>query len=175
MIEVDVTETSLALELVINKLGVGGITGLLPTVAVRRLPSTTLYLDWGDLTFKSAGWATKYQIMVEVERGIYQQTLNIATLVLPTNTKLTAEYNSSAAGSQGEDFDLIHVTTLRGDATLLRKALTNRLEEVSGNPGSLTLYDDNALTVLRTWPLRDETGAAVLPAIGTPARRGPAV
>lgn len=175
MIEVDTTETSLALELVITKLGVGGIVGLSPTVAVRRLPSTTLYLDWSDLTFKVAGWVTKYQTMVEVERGLYQQTLNIAGLALPEDTKLTAEYSNVAAGSQGNDFDLIHVTTLRDDADLLRKALTNRIEEVSGNPGSLTLYDDDALTAIKTWPLRDETGAAVLPAVGTPARRGPAV
>lgn len=175
MIEVDVTETGLALELVVTKLGVGGVTGLSPTVAVRKLPSTTLYLDWGDLTFKSAGWATKYQTMVEVERGLYQQTLNVAGLALPADTKLTAEYNNAASGSQGEDFDLIHVTTLRGDVDLLRMALTNRLEEASGNPGTLTLYRDDQTTPRLAWPLSDETGSAVLPSVGTPARRGPGV
>ena len=51
---------------------------------------------------------------------------------------------------------------------------TNRLEEKSGYRGSLTLYDDDDVTVIETWELLDEAGGPVLPAIGTPAKRSAA-
>jgi hypothetical protein len=57
------------------------------------------------------------------------------------------------------------------DLVLLRKALTNRLEAAPGNPGTLILYDDDDVTPLKTWQTADETGAAVLPTPGSPARR----
>jgi len=58
--------------------------------------------------------------------------------------------------------------------SLLRKALTNRLEASPGNPGSLVLYDDDALTPLLNWATRDDAGAAVVAAPGAPGRRGAA-
>jgi hypothetical protein len=58
--------------------------------------------------------------------------------------------------------------------TLLRKALTNRLEASPGNPGSLVLYDDDGLTALLSWSTRDDAGGAVVTAPGAPGRRGAA-
>lgn len=57
---------------------------------------------------------------------------------------------------------------------LLRKALTNRLEEASGGPGHLVLYDDDGATPLLTWDVTDAEGGPVAPVTGTPSRRGAA-
>lgn len=60
---------------------------------------------------------------------------------------------------------------LSGDMSLLRKALTNRMEETPGNPGQLTLFDDDGLSILARWEIRDASGGAVIGTVGTPARR----
>lgn len=57
---------------------------------------------------------------------------------------------------------------------LLRKALTNRLEETSGGPGRLVLYEDDGVTPLLTWDVTDAEGGPVAPVTGTPSRRGAA-
>lgn len=172
-LEVEQLETALPLELTVDKLGLGGLTGLSPTVAVRNASTVDSYLDFSDNTFKTSGWTTKYAPMSEVERGHYQRLLNVASLGLAVGFRLVAEYHAdNGFGVVGDDLDLFLVTNKRANAELLRQALTNRLEEVSGNPGSLTLYADDATTVLKTWTLKDESGSAVLPAAGTPARRG---
>jgi hypothetical protein len=54
---------------------------------------------------------------------------------------------------------------------LLEKVHRNRLEEAPGNPGTLVLYDDDDLTPLLTWTLRDELGGAVASSPGAPSRR----
>jgi hypothetical protein len=54
---------------------------------------------------------------------------------------------------------------------LLRMLTTNRMEELPGNPGSATLYNDDASSVYLTWTLRDGTGAAITLTAGEPARR----
>lgn len=109
MIQVQATETALPLHLTVNKAGVGGVTGLVPTVAVRIVdsPPTGLYLDWADATFKSSGWTTKYQTMPEMERGHYERLLNVAALGLNPGTKLVSEYHVDDGGAvKGEDADL---------------------------------------------------------------------
>lgn len=62
--------------------------------------------------------------------------------------------------------------TLADTLDLIRKIHTNRLDATPGDPGSLTLYDDDAVSVLRTWTLRDYQSNAVLGAVGSPALRG---
>lgn len=174
-LEVEVTETALPLELTVDKLGVGGVTGLSPTVAVRNASTVNSYLDFSDLAFKTSGWTTKYASMSEVERGHYQRLLNVSALSLAVGFRLVAEYHAdNGSGVIGDDLDLFLVTNKRANTELLRQALTNRLEEVSGSPGTLKLYADDATTVIKTWTLKDEFGNAVNPAIGTPARRGAA-
>jgi hypothetical protein len=174
-LEVEQLETALPLELTVDKLGIGGVTGLLPTVAVRNASTINSYLDFSDNVFKTTGWTTKYAAMSEVERGHYQRLLNVSALALVVGFRLVAEYHvDNSSGVVGDDLDLFLVTNKRANAELLRQALTNRLEEASGNPGSLKLYADDAITVLKTWTLKDEDGNTVLPAVGTPARRGQA-
>jgi hypothetical protein len=172
-VEVETNDATVPLCLVVTGPS-GGITGLAPTVGVRLVASgSPQYLDWGSGTFKTAGWATKYQAMTEGERGCYQATLNVAALSLANGQKLVAEYFvSSPPTVQGEDAEVIVLTDVRAKADLLRKAMTNRLEQVSGNPGTLTLYDDDGATRLLQWPVRDENGNSVLAAPGQPARRG---
>lgn len=57
--------------------------------------------------------------------------------------------------------------------TLMRKALTNRIEESPGNPGQLTLFDDDGTTVLERWDIRDAYGNGVTSTPGAPAKRIP--
>lgn len=174
MIRWTTTMTAAPLDLTVDRQG--GVTGLAPTVALRDT-ATNGYLDWGDATFKTSDWATKYAVMSAVERGHYQRTLNLsATPAIVAGMVLVAEYHvDNGAGVVGDAHDYVVVESDQAaDVALLRKALTNRLEEASGNPGALRLYDDDGATVLKTWPLRDEGGGAVLPAVGTPARRGAA-
>ena len=170
-------ETALPLELNVSELGVGGLTGLSPTVAVRNISAGTpaRYLDWSDGTFKTSGWTTKYSVLSEVERGTYQRTLNVAALSLAAGTKLSAEYHVDTVvaglGDDAEVFELVAPVS-SADTVLLRKGLTNRMEETPGNPGQITLYDDDGTTPLLRWPLRDVSGGAVTATAGTPARRG---
>ena len=171
----EVGETSLPLELVISRLGTGGVPGLTPTVACRNISlggAPYWYLDWFDNTFKTAAWITKYAPMTNIESGYYQRILNVAALSLPVGTKLNIEFSVTGAGISGIAADTYELTDTNAQVSYLRKVAKNRMWEASGLPGSLTLYDDDGVTPLTTWTLNDETGGAVLPAVGTPARRG---
>jgi hypothetical protein len=173
--QVDPTETALPLALNVSELGLGGLTGLYPTVAVRNisvgLPAQ--YLDWDDGTFKSGGWGLKYAVMAEIERGNYQLLLDIAALGLAAGAKLSAEYHVDTRAGSGDDAEVFDILAAGSeDLALLRKALTNRMEESPGNPGQLTLFDDDGASILLRWPLRDVSGGAVTATVGTPARRG---
>ncbi len=64
--------------------------------------------------------------------------------------------------------------TVLYDVTLARKALTNKLTEAAGAPGTLVLMDDDTTTPIKTWMLLDGTGAAVVTGAGEPARRSAA-
>jgi hypothetical protein len=64
--------------------------------------------------------------------------------------------------------------TLGASLGLLRKSLTNKLVETEGNPGTAALYDDDGVTVLKTWALRDGAGAAITATAGEPAQRSAA-
>lgn len=168
----DVGETAFPLELTVNQYGVGGVTGLAPTVAIRNT-ATGFYLDWSNNIFLNSGWVTKYQIMSEIERGHYQQILNISALALPVGTKLAAEYFVNNGGTViGSAEDVIFVNNVASQVTFLRKIAKNRSELTSGATGLLKLYDDDGATVLETWGITDESGGAILPTVGSPAKRG---
>jgi hypothetical protein len=176
LISTDSTETALPLELIVNSLNIGGVAGLTCTVAVRNISAggpPYYYLDWADLVFRTSGWTTQFQTMTSIGSGLYEATLNVAALNLPpgVTTKLSAEYRSFGNQTSGEGQDVILVNNVAAQVTLLRKFATNRLEEASGNPGTLTLYDDDAATVIEQFSLLDEFGNAVSPAVGTPAKR----
>ncbi len=150
-----------------------GVVGLTPTVALRNAATLNSYLDFADGAFKTSGWGLQNAPMTEIGTGHYQRSLDVAaTASLIPGMLLAAEYHfDDAAGLVGDDHDLIAIARLQQDTTLLRKHLTNRLVEVSGNPGTLTLKDDDDVADLLAWTLSDEGGGPVLSAVGTPARR----
>lgn len=56
----------------------------------------------------------------------------------------------------------------------LRRVAFNRLEEKSGTPGTFILYADDDINPYAEMTLLDEDGNAVLPQVGSPARRSKA-
>lgn len=169
---VDAKNPAVPLDLTILQEGIGGLTGMAPTVAVRDGGTLDTYLDWSDNTFKTAGWVLKYGALSEVERGHYQRTLNVLSLSIAGNKALVAEFHLDGGGNlKGSAHDVLLVSSLFSDVTLLRKGLTNRMDESPGNPGNLTLFDDNDTTPLLHWFLRDAAGGGIVAGVGAPARR----
>lgn len=172
---VETNSTAAPLEMTFNLLNVGGVQGATVTVAIRLIDSSSppYYLDWISMTFKQAGWATKYQPMTDIERGHYQQLLDVATLALIAGQALNAEYHAvdPMTGFVADGADLLLITNQYQEINYLRKVAKNRLWEAPGNPGTLVLYDDDGVTPLTTWQLLDDQGGPVLPGIGTPGRR----
>jgi hypothetical protein len=175
-LEADYNDDEFPLNLVVDLQNVGGVPGLTPTVAVRLFPSLTLYLDWSDLTFKAAGWVLQNLPMTDCGGGFYQAVLNVEGLGFTPLTglpqKLIAQYTTTGAGTGGVDEDIVIVSELRPDAKISRQIATNRLEALGGFPGTLTLYQDDGVTVQSVQPLLDYSGGAVVNTSGTPAKRG---
>jgi len=115
------TMTAASLDLTIEREGVGGVTGLTPSVALRNAATLGSYFDFGDSTFKTVGWATKYSAMVEVERGHYRRALNLTAIpAITEGMALVAEYHvDNGAGIIGDDHDIITVA----DATAIANAV----------------------------------------------------
>lgn len=167
---VPVSSTPIPLNLTVTQEGVGGVEGLSPTVAMRRGEDPTLYLDWADSTFKTSGWTQRYATMVNLGRGHYNRALALATIGAEPDDLFVVEYHVNEGAVKGDATDIV-ICSNAGDFTFLRKAVTNRMEETPGNPGHLTLYDDDGLTPLARWELRDATGGQVLSTVGNPSRR----
>jgi hypothetical protein len=84
---------SAPLILTLEQEDVGGVTGQAPTLAIRDATSIGSYLDFTDYTFKSAGWTTKYQPLVEIEDGGYVFRMNLAAIAaISIGDILSAEY-----------------------------------------------------------------------------------
>lgn len=162
---------TIPLTLTVTKAGVGGVTGLAPTVALRDGQTTNSYIDWADDTFKTSGWTTREALLTEIGDGHYQKQLNLPNISAAAGDIYAAEYKVDDVAAKGVDSERIFVVTQRDDITLLRKMVTNKLIETAGTPGQLVLYDDDGVTPLKTWQLRDGTGAGTQLAVGAPARR----
>jgi hypothetical protein len=169
--QVEVNVTQWPLDLTINKLGVGGVTGLTPTVALRNAATVNSYLDWSDYVFKTSGWIQQYLTLTEVGHGYYRALLNVALLNMPVGTVLSAEYANTGSGVAGNTAETLEIVQVQEEVNFLRKIASNRLEEVSGSPGMLTLYDDDGVTPLTNWQLQDERGGPVVYQPGAPAKR----
>lgn len=172
-ITVEAADT-IPLTLTVTKAGVGGVTGLSPVVALRDAQTFNSYLDWADSTFKTSGWTTKEAALSEVGGGHYERHLDLSSIGAASGNIYTAEYKVDSADVKGVDADNIFVVSQRDDLVLLRKMVTNRIWEIAGNPGQLVLFDDDGVTPLKTWQLRDGTGGGTQLAIGSPARRSAA-
>lgn len=168
------SDTSFPLVLVVDREGVGGLAGIvpLPTVSLRDAATTTSYYDWADNTFKTSGWTLRDGPMVDIGNGVYQRSLDVLAFPLLPGAQFTAEFRvSSGPDIKGEDADLVTITEVQADTSVVRKYHTNRIWEASGNPGTLTLYDDDDSTIIKTHNLNDETGGAIAASVATPARR----
>jgi hypothetical protein len=55
---------------------------------------------------------------------------------------------------------------------LLKKLGSNKLELADGTGDNWVLYDDDGITPILRWPVRDKGGNAILSPAGIPARRG---
>jgi len=157
--------------LTVTRSGTGGISGLSPTVAFRKAATTNEYLDWNDLTFKTVGWTIKNASMIEIGGGHYQRRLDLTTISAADGDQYVAEYDVPNVGSQGVDSDVFIIEDAAQDTEFMRKMVTNRIEQTSGNPGILELYDDDGTTVLYRWQLRDEAGNGIVAIQGASARR----
>lgn len=94
----DTTETSLPFSIAVSQ--GGGLTGLTVQAAVRDAGSTTSYLDFADLTFKTSGWGQKEISLSEVGQGVYQGSVNIAGITNLPVTDLVVEYYVSGRVSE---------------------------------------------------------------------------
>lgn len=157
--------------LTVTKVGVGGVSGLSPTVAFRKVSPSNQYLDWSDFTFKTAGWTTKNASMSDLGGGHYQHQLDLTNISAADGDQYVAEYVVPDSGSEGVDCDVFIIEDAAQDSEFLRKMATNRMEQVSGNPGTLTLYDDDGTSVLMQWEIRDESGGGITGISGAAARR----
>jgi hypothetical protein len=169
--------TAVPLELSIEQEGVGGVIGKAPTVSLREGDTGNSYLDWADNTFKTVGWTIKFQSMTDIGVGVYQRLLNLSlvTSVLAGDF-LIAEYAVNDGGDViGNDLDTLIVNDTTTDLSLLRKSVTNRLEDYPGSPGHLILFDDDGTTPLKNWEIRDASGGAVIATVGSPAKRSASI
>lgn len=172
MIQIEKSATNYPLTLTISENGVGGVTGLSATVAIRNAATTNSYMDWADGLFKTTGWTTKNGPMTDLGTGVYIRNLSIsATASLLVGLVLAAEY---IAPANGIDTELLEIVTEQADVTLVRKNLKNKFSFVAGNPGTMTLYDDDGVTPILTWAVRDHNNGAVTSADGDPSLRGAA-
>lgn len=172
MAPVDKNTASLPLVLVVNLPGVSGVVGQTSTVAVRDASTTNSYLDWNTGLFATSGWGVKDAPMTSIGNGIYQRNLPLASSTgIVAGMCVVIEYTTNGTVS-GIDQEVYQVTRSSADIALLRKLATNRLEEIGGSPGVVHLYDDDGVTVLMSWNLRDALGGPVVDSVGAPARRG---
>ena len=173
-------DLTVPLELTIEQEGVGGVTGQLPSVRVRDGATVNSFLDWGDNTFKSAGWAERDHLLTEVGDGHYNASLDLDAIGSVVGNIFIAQYTVNDGGDViGDAHDVVLVGVQAAsdfsqallDISLIRKSITNRMEEFPGTPGTLILWDDDGVTQLLQWEVRDAAGGGVVATVGCPAKR----
>lgn len=91
----------------------GPVTGATVVVAVRDAETVDSWLDFSDGVFKTAGWVTRQQAMVEVGAlapGVYRLTLDLTAITLPVaSDRLSAEYEVTAPTGFPVDVDRIEL------------------------------------------------------------------
>lgn len=169
-IEVERDRTDFALELLVSRSGVGGVTGLTATVALREKATVDNYLDFSDNTFKTAGWTTQFAPLTDLLNGRYRRSLDLTVVVgLPTTPDLVAEY--SVTGSEVAVTDEEILLTPRAVIEKLRKESVNR-EEVDFGTSEIIAYDDDGTTIVQRWDVTDNDDNPVVPQPGMITKRG---
>lgn len=170
-IETERAETALPLTLAVTRSFSGGVSGLTAVLQIRDATTSTSYLDFADLTFKTSGWTTKQAALTDIGDGLYILTggLNLSAISnLPSTTHyLSAEYivTGSVRGTVKDSillrrdvYDLALALLQRSisDAESLPEfrslggaiqKLTNRVR-ISG--GSLEIYESDDTTISKT-------------------------
>jgi hypothetical protein len=176
-------DATIPLELTIEQEGVGGVTGQLPSVRIRDASTTNSFLDWNDNTFKTVGWTELDHLLNEVGDGHYTEVLSLSAINAVVGNIFVAQYTLNGGGFLvGDAHDVILVgqqalaamAQAVADVSLIRKSVTNRMEEFPGTPGTLILWDDDGTTPLIQWTLRDAAGGGVVATVGCPAKRSAA-
>lgn len=180
---VSAPDMTVPLELTISQEGVGGVLGQDAFVRVRDGSTTNSFLDWADNTFKTVGWAERDRLLDEVGGGHYTTQLSLADIGAVVGNVFIAQYTVDDGGDVvGDAHDVVLVglqaltdmAALLADVSLLRKLYTNRQEQFPGNPGRLILWDDDGVTPLLEWELRDAAGNGIVSNVGCPAKRSAA-
>lgn len=101
----------------------GGVTGLTVTVQIRDGATSTSYLDFNDLTFKTSAWTQKSLTLNEIGGGHYSNALNVSLITnLPTTSHLAVEYD--IAGSVVGVANSTLTFNLPSESTMWAHALT---------------------------------------------------
>lgn len=98
LIIAETIDTDISLDLTITRGGVGGITGLSPTVSIRDGATTNSFLDFSDNTFKTSGWGTKDASMSDVGRGHYRRALDVSAFSPAAGAVFIVEYHVDNGG-----------------------------------------------------------------------------
>jgi len=75
----------------------GGVSGLTVTMAIRDGSTLNSYLDFDDLTFKTSGWVSQTDALVDQSGGYYADTLNVAGITNLPDTNLIVEFGVSGS------------------------------------------------------------------------------
>jgi hypothetical protein len=130
------------------------------------------------VAFQSAAMAT----VATIPELVWDVLLPLHVADNSTGLALTLASRAPTTGEIADDLAPAIWATAEGGArgsmgaavTLVRKWITNAVTETSGAPGSVVLFEDGGVVPLLTWPLRDQSGGAVIAQAGAPARRGQA-
>ena len=173
-LEIDYDTANYPLELNVKNSATGaGVPGLTCTVAIRMGGTAGLYLDWTTNLFTLGPWGLKDQPLADLGTGVYQTTLPVAALgfnpLTPLPVELVAEYTQNGMLVGGIDY--LTVSELRNDSKLSRQYNTNKLDALA--PGTLTLYEDDGVTVQSVQAVTDATGGPTVNVPTAPQKRGP--
>ncbi len=171
-------DETVPLQLAINRGGVGGVSGLAPTVRVRDAGATGSYLDWADFTFKTSGWTLQNHPMSDIGSGVYALPAGLplaAVTNLPTaQPLLIAEYLVTITGPCPETpvaIDVISLSEVCGKVEELLQLEKYPLR-VNLATQQLELLSLDETTVIQCWPIFTEGGEPVNTQFGVQIRKG---
>jgi hypothetical protein len=136
-------------------------------------------LDWSNMTFKAAAAVVQLlQPLTEVDKdnfpGEYYHSLDLTTITnlaegdnisfTVVETVTTEVANLPQAGS-------LRISPAHIDAILARKSLYNDHVLTAGNVNNLVLKDDDGVTDLQKWNIKDPSGLGIVIDAGFPAIR----
>ncbi len=171
-------EVPLTLQIVRGGGGVGDLTGPdAPLVRMREARTTNSYLDFTDHVFRTSGHVEREAVLLPSgSPGYYHRLLDLSLIAGADESVYVVEF--SAGGGSAHDVFVVseslseRLSGIADDASLVRKAITNRQEEYPGTPGRIVLFDDDGLTKIVEQELRDTAGGGIAAAAAVPARRG---